>query len=158
MAVQTYNKIISDLSINYIQFSNGDLILQLFILGKIANSVCSSDESRAYKQKIAKAVNNVCSGKYSPESVYAVSLSMRFCPFEHGNKKLDIENYLKPVLDGIAAGLFCNEDIDKIARFHYDDSNFLNLYVERLPDTMKRSEEGIVITISKKRKLSLEMP
>jgi hypothetical protein len=62
-------------------------------------------------------------------------------------------------LDGAAAGLFCNEDIDKIPRFHYDDSNFLNLYVERLPDTVKTIEEGIVITISKKRKRSsLEMP
>ncbi len=75
---------------------------------------------------------------------------MRFCPPTHKNK-LDAENYLKPLLDGIAAGLFCNEneDVNKLENSKYDDSNFLSLYVERLPNTTRVNEEGVIVTISK---------
>lgn len=74
---------------------------------------------------------------------------MKFCPFVHRNRELDVDNFLKPLLDGIAAGLFCDTTIEKIEHFLFDDSNFLKLYVERLSNTMNANEEGVLVTISK---------
>ena len=65
---------------------------------------------------------------------------------------MDIENYIKPIFDGVAAGLFCEKDVDKFVSFKFDDSNFVNLYIERLPDAKIDSDEGVIITIAQKAK------
>jgi len=131
-------------------------LVQLKINGKIINSVVDSNKKKLlleWKQKIAQQVILHRNGKtYDPNDAYLISLAMRFCPQNHGNLKLDVENYIKPILDGVAAGLFCNLGTNpaQITRFDYDDSNFNNLYVERLPNTISTDHEGVIITISRK--------
>ena len=52
-------------------------------------------------------------------------LEFRFHPANHGYQSLDVENFLKPVIDAVAAGLFCEKEEDplKIEHWNYDDSN-----------------------------------
>ena len=63
---------------------------------------------------------------------------------------MDVENFTKPVVDAIAAGLFCEEQKDPkdIATWNYDDSNFNTLLIHRLPDAAEPEDEGIVISVS----------
>ena len=123
---------------------------------KIINSVVDSNKKLdllQWKQKITKHVLlERKNEEYNPDDTYLISLGLRFCPQNHGNLKLDVENYIKPIIDGIAAGLFCNLGTNpaNISRFDYDDSNFNNLYVERLPNTQSTIHEGIIISISRK--------
>ena len=78
---------------------------------------------------------------------------MRFNLKNHHTKKLDVENYVKPIVDAIAMGLFSQDvDIDKITKFDADDSNFNHLYIERSKDVVSPSEEGITIVVSKIKK------
>lgn len=138
---------------SYLEDSNP--IIQKIINGKIINSVVDSNKKQEllmWKQKIAKSVYDERNGQiHSPNNHYTVSLSLRFCPSLHGNAKLDVENYIKPILDGISAGLFCEieQDPTQITRFNYDDSNFDRLYVEKLDDC-NPIEEGIMISILQK--------
>jgi len=66
---------------------------------------------------------------------YAVTLQFRFHPRP---TPLDVDNYVKPVLDGLAAGLFSEKDPADIETFAahngVDDSNFRTLLIRRLPD------------------------
>ena len=135
--------------------SNSDL-LQFRINGKIINSIVDSNKKQElleWKQKIVEQVITHRKDKtYEPEETYLISLALRFCPQNHGNLKLDVENYIKPILDGVAAGLFCTPSTksNQITRFDYDDSNFNNLYIERSPNTSSPDHEGIIISISRK--------
>ncbi len=133
--------------------SNSDsIIIQKIIEGKIINSVVDSNKKQQlleWKQKITKSVFDERNDRnFSSDSQYIISLSFRFSPSLHGNMKLDIENYLKPILDGIVAGLFCSkeQDLTQIIRFDYDDSNFNTLFIEKLDDC-NSEDEGLVITI-----------
>jgi hypothetical protein len=73
---------------------------------------------------------------------------MKFFPARRGNA-FDVENYLKPLVDAIAAGLFCEEGTDPltIERYNYNDSNFRHLLVFRLPDAKNEANEGVMTTI-----------
>jgi|APSaa5957512535_1039671.scaffolds.fasta_scaffold01567_4 hypothetical protein len=127
-------------------------VFQKFISGKIINSVVDSNKKQElieWKQKIAKSIFDPLNGILSSNEHYAISLSMQFAPKLHGNAKLDVENYVKPIVDGIAAGLFCPKDQDplQIIKFNYDDSNFNKLFIERLNDCESK-DEGIIISIS----------
>jgi hypothetical protein len=86
---------------------------------------------------------------FSSDKQYAISLSLRFSSILHGNAKLDVENYIKPIIDGIATGLFCPNNLDpsQITKFNYDDSNFNKLFIEKLDDC-NSVDEGLIITIS----------
>ena len=69
----------------------------------------------------------------------------------HGNQKnLDVENFIKPVIDALAAGLFCDPDQDpqEIAKWGFDDSNFRTLLIHRLDDATRRDDEGVAISVS----------
>ena len=68
----------------------------------------------------------------------------------HGHTPLDVENFLEPVVDALAAGLFCENQTDPydIDRWHYDDSNFNTLLIHRLSDAHDRQSEGIAIFVS----------
>lgn len=87
-----------------------------------------------------------------PEDRYAVTLRFRF--FRHPNQKLDVDNFVKPVLDALAAGLFLPEDTDPAAVWPFDkhhdvdDSNFRTLLIHRLPDAESRTEEGVRLFVS----------
>ena len=75
---------------------------------------------------------------------------MSFHPRTHGNRDLDVENFIKPVLDGLAAGLFCENDTDPqgIDQFNYDDSNFNTLLIHRLDNAPTADLEGIAVFVS----------
>ena len=73
---------------------------------------------------------------------------------------LDVDNFVKPVLDGLAAGLFYPENTDsrEIPRFdiHHgvDDSNFWILLIHRLPNPPSHEEEGVRLFVSSTRRPS----
>ena len=77
-------------------------------------------------------------------------MSFKFNPKKHGNQRLDVENYVKPVVDAIAAGLFCPPETEpkNITNWNYDDSNFNTLLIHRLPDANDPQSEGIAVCIS----------
>ena len=81
---------------------------------------------------------------------YAVSVGMRFNRENHRNQNLDVDNYIKPTLDAVAAGLFCDEATDPWENefWKYDDSNFRTLLIHRLPDTPDPESEGVAIYVS----------
>ena len=89
---------------------------------------------------------------WDPGDHYAISLAFRFHPGFHGgpNQKLDVENFVKPVLDAVAAGLFCDAETDphSIDRWDFDDSNFNTLFVHRLPNTTDSRKEGVAVFVS----------
>ncbi len=150
-------KIISGWSINCIEFSTGNLIVKTIVHGMIANFTPSSVQGRErlknWKRKIAIQVKSKRSQLYNPDDTYAVSIGMKFHTPLHGEQKLDLDNFSKPIIDAIAAGLFCkeNEDPRKFERYNqFDDSNFKHIFLDRLVDAKQENEEGITIIVSKK--------
>lgn len=125
-------------------------MVKSIIFGEIINSVPSpkaKPKQLAWKQHVASEVFNLTKNKViDPSLTFAISLNMRFYPNNHPGK-FDIDNFVKPILDGIAAGLFCDRGMDpsSFERFNFDDSNFKHLYVERLRDTTNPKEEGVAI-------------
>ena len=103
---------------------------------------------KLFKQSIMDKRNGV----QNNENHYAISVSMKFHLKTHGNLKLDAENYLKPILDGVAAGLFVpdNTNPSEISHFNYDDSNFDKVYFEKLSPALTFEDEFVTIIISKK--------
>jgi len=143
-------KTISEWRISYLKNVNRHLIMQEEILGEIINAVGNKDKLKKWKQKIAHHIFINRIKKHDPKYQYAISISMRFCGELHGNMKLDIDNYLKPIYDGLAAGLFCKDDTNPpmFDDFQYDDSNFNKLYIERVPDALTTDKEGVYISAS----------
>ena len=136
-----------------VRFADEERGLELRVSGEIVNSVTErKDAQLAWKREIAaqaKAVRR--DGPWDARRRYAVSLAMRFCPALHGHRSdLDVENFAKPVLDGLAAGLFCppEQDPRAIGRFDYDDSGFGTLFIHRLPDATRPDDEGVAIRVS----------
>lgn len=103
---------------------------------KIINSVPNGKITllNKWKCKIADEINNKITKSINPRKT-AVSLSLFFSMGLHGNKKFDTENFIKPVLDGIAKGLFAkdwsNERKQEKIKFNEDDSLFHSVYFER---------------------------
>jgi hypothetical protein len=75
---------------------------------------------------------------------------MSFHSGSHGNQALDIENFLKPTVDAIAAGLFASEQesFECLARWHFDDSNFHYLFAHRLEPAPTAAQEGLWAAVS----------
>jgi len=149
--IQLISTRLNEIFFSYLVPNSKKIIYQKFISGKIINSVVDSNKKQElleWKQKIANNIFHPLNGHF-PDRQYAISLSMKFSPTLHGNAKLDVENYIKPIIDGIAAGIFCPKDQDplQITKFNYDDSNFNKLFIERLSDC-KPEDEGLIITIA----------
>ena len=150
--------------ISFLNFDDDEPIM-VIVHGNIMNSVGGGVEYKAktksWKQRIAKAVGEKRKGVQNPKMLYAISVTMHFHPATHGNRELDAENFLKPILDAIVAGLFAPESKkpEEIHEFRYDDSNFENIYFDRTW-VNKEARELIIITISKtaKSKLRLQFP
>lgn len=85
-----------------------------------------------------------------PKWRYCITVGFRFYPSLHGRQKLDLDNYINPVLDGGAAGLFCNggADTGSIEKFRYDDSNFCTLVLHRVADAGEPTGEGVGLVVS----------
>ena len=123
---------------------------------KIINSTTeNSNEQKKWKAQVAYAVK----AKRGPQpwcerDKYAISLAMCFHPGNHGNRKqykdLDVDNYVKPILDAIAGGLFCpnSTELCNISSWDCNDSNFNTLLIHRLSDARTPAGEGIAISVS----------
>ena len=124
------------------------------VKGPVINSVPSRKKRRAlrcWKVGLARQVKAEREARWCPDHLYAVTLQFRFDPRP---TKLDVDNYVKPVLDGLAAGLFLPDGTDpgEVERFdvHHDvdDSNFRILLIHRLPDAEPPEEEGVCLFVS----------
>ena len=125
--------------------------LRLPVTGIIINSITERKESlQDWKVKIASEVKTARETPWDSRNDYAITLSLSFHPANHGNRDLDVENFVKPILDALAAGLFCDPQTDPkdIKKWDYDDSNFNTLLIHRLPNADVRDKEGIAICVS----------
>lgn len=152
---------IGDMTVPALEFSAGAPALTIPVSGKIINSVVDKPrqpQQQAWKAEIASAVKAARGGQWNSEAKFAVSIGFRFNIDSgwHGYgkggapRKLDVENFLKPVVDALAAGLFCGEATDprRIQQWDYDDSNFDTLLIHRLPDAPTPQGEGVGICVS----------
>ena len=130
--------------------------------GPILNFASKDKEGlREWKVRLARAVQARRGRDWDPdehppnEHRYAVTLRFRF---QSRPTKLDVDNYVKPVLDGLAAGLFLpeNEDPGDLSTFAahngVDDSHFRTLLIRRLPDLpdgKEREDEEVHLFISR---------
>jgi Holliday junction resolvase RusA-like endonuclease len=103
-----------------------------------------------WKSKVVAGVKSARQERWDSSGQYAISAGFSFYLRRLGRQAFDIENYLKPTIDALAAGLFCDDDQDTtaIARYNYDDSNFARLYAERLQDAAVATDEGALISVS----------
>lgn len=123
---------------------------------KIINSTpVSSKEQKKWKVRVASEVYAKRGTQpWCDRDKYAISLAMCFHPGNHGNRKqhkdLDVDNYVKPILDAIAVGLFCpnSTELCNISSWDCNDSNFNTLLIHRLPDAQSTCDEGIAISVS----------
>ncbi len=138
----------------------GEPLVQCFIEGmptqngyEVINSVVQPKKIKLlydWKCKIAEEINKRISYQKVPQRLL-ISLSFFFCAPLHGNKNaFDAENFVKPVIDGIAKGLYSKEwskerEGNKI-RFNEDDSVFRSVYFER-HDVADSLKEKVHITI-----------
>ena len=144
-----------------VNLDGSDLCLAVRVPGTIANSVSTSPTGKEnlakWKVQIASSVKD---GRgrdaWNPANEFAITLGLRFCPALHGHRALDVENFVKPIIDALAAGLFCDAETDPahIQHFNFDDSNFNTLFIHRLPDANNRSDEGAAIFVSSSSKLT----
>ncbi len=131
--------------------------LTVSVRGTVINSIPgpppATTAQRDWKRRIASIVK-AARGNYPWDATceYAISVALRFQwpSRSHGSQPLDVENFVKPVLDAAAAGLFCptTVDPDSIVRWDYDDSNFRTLLVHRLPDATEAGDEGVALLVS----------
>ena len=130
--------------------------LSTWVPGPIINPFTrQTGEQRKWKLEVACVVKikriERGEGAWCPRLVYAVTLQFRF--HRHPNQKLDVDNYVKPVLDGLAAGLFWKgQDLRAIPSFaaHHgvDDSNFRILLIQRLGNAETPEDEGVRVFVS----------
>ena len=132
-----------------------DLHLLIQTLGIIGNSVPTSETGKRrlaeWKQEVAAAAKGARGRTpLDPGWTYSFSAGFSFHLETHGRQPLDVDNFLKPTLDALAAGLFCAEGQDPrtIGRYNFDDSNFRYLFVHRLPDARIVAEEGAALVVS----------
>ncbi len=140
-------------SVPAVRFADEACGLELRVSGEIVNSITERKDAQLdWKRRIASEVREARGGgPWDAGQRYAISLAMRFCPALHGHRSdFDVENFVKPVLDGLAAGLFSppGQDPRAIKRFDYDDSNFSTLFIHRLPDAARPEDEGVAISVS----------
>ena len=141
-------------TIEFASAKNAPLCLP--IKGYIANSIPSDpckERIKAWKLLIASEVKDARGvSAWDASAEFAVSLAFSFNMSSgwHGRGSLDVDNYVKRVIDAIAAGLFCHKSTDprSIAKWCYDDSNFKTLLIHRLPDAETCRDEGIAVCVS----------
>jgi hypothetical protein len=139
-----------------IELEGAALSLQQHVSGTIINSITDGQQGRDrqqdWKVSVASGVKEVRgAAAWNPAGNFAISLGLSFHLPSHGNQKnLDVENFIKPVIDALAAGLFCDpgQDPQEIAEWRYDDSNFRTLLIHRLDDATRSDEEGVAISVS----------
>ncbi len=138
-----------------VRFAAANEPLFVPVLGIVGNSVTTSESGERRRKDWRIAVVSAVKesrgpNPWDPRQMYAISLGFRFNLDLHGNQRFDVENYIKPTIDAIAAGLFCHnsQNPEEIQRYDFDDSNFRYLFIQRLADAPSESEEGVAICIS----------
>ena len=146
---------IGGLTIPTVERGDARRSLRLPVSGFIANSIYTSRTGKArldeWKVQVASAVKAKRGRRaWNSNAKFAVSIGFAFNAANHGSQPLDVENFLKPVVDALAAGLFCDNATDPrgISLWNYDDSNFDTLLIHRLPDAPRRDGEGVAICVS----------
>lgn len=136
-------------------FEAEDLNVAFAAIGIVGNSIPTSASGKArlseWKATVAAAAKaGRGSRPLSTEWTYAVSAGFSFNQAAHGSQTLDVENFLKPTFDALAAGLFCSpaQDPRAIPRYNFDDSGFRYLFAHRLPDATDARDEGVGIVVS----------
>ena len=125
-----------------------------WVQGTIVNSFTVGPQQQVWKRTVASAIKRVRDGSsWDPRDLYAVTLEFRFHPGNHQNQELDVENYVKPVVDAVAAGLFLEEDRDpsEIERWAFPDSNFRTLLIHRAANPEDKDGEGVHVSVSVRR-------
>ena len=126
-------------------------LLSTWVHGTVVNSFTGGRNQQDWKRTVASAVKTARDGSpWDPLDLYAVSLEFRFHVDNHGSQELDVENYVKPVVDAVAAGLFLDEEKDPsgIERWDFPDSNFRTLLIHRAADPKDKHGEGVHISVS----------
>ena len=140
-----------------VEFADDEVPISVLVMGTIENGTTDKKGSEKWeklqdwKRSVATKVKAVRgNGPWDSSLRYAVSLGMRFNLKNHRNRKLDADNFTKPVFDAVAAGLFCDEDTNPqdIKRWGYEDSNFRTLLIHRFEDTPDPKSEGVAIHVS----------
>ena len=85
---------------------------------------------------------------WSSNDEYAISIGLRFHPGSHGGSSFDIDNYTRPTINAIAAGLVSDAASETVDHWDFPDSNFKTLLIHRLPDADDASEEGAAIFVA----------
>ncbi len=144
-----------DLSLLVLLPVDSSPLLTVRVSGFIANSVTDRGKPRekalSWKREVAAQVKARRGSTPWPEArLYAISLGFSFRPGSHGGGAFDVENYLKPVLDGVAAGLFCSNEVatSSIVSFSFNDSGFHHLLVQRLRDASSAHLEGVALAVA----------
>ena len=138
-----------------IELSDARRGLRQPVIGTIINAIVDGqrgrDRQHNWKVLIASIIKNERGSQpWNPLDRFAITLGMTFHPGNHGNRPLDAENFIKPILDALAAGLFCDNQTEPmdIEHWNYDDSNFNTLLVHRLDDALNPRDEGTAIAVS----------
>ena len=123
------------------------------IFGRIANSTDeNSARSQEWKVKVASKVRSKRgTDPWNPEDNYAITLAFCFhtnCSRCHGYNALDVENYIKPIIDALAYGLFSQRNPTDGEKWNCDDSNFNTLLIHRLDNATCCKDEGVAVAIS----------
>ena len=148
-------RLIGPWTVPVIELAGSTKDLHLPVSGVIINSITDGQRGRERQQGWKVAVASRVKAErgaepWLPQDSYAISLSFCFHSGNHGNRPLDVENFVKPVVDALAAGLFCppEQNPQDIASWKFDDSNFNTLLIHRLEDAPRREDEGIAIGVS----------
>ena len=142
-------------SIHSLEFENDKSVIVTVVHGKLANVQTKRGRRKRllWQQQISKEIKTKRGvASRNKNSDYIISLGMKFSA-SHPNQKqpIDVDNFIKPIFAGIAAGLFNdNEEApSNLEKFKdFDDSHFRYLYVERLDNI--QNEDGVAIVISEK--------
>ena len=153
--IQIAQEMVGGWSVSSVVFKHETRRILLPVNAIIGNSVATSPKGKEvllnWKRTVAAAAKRVRGVvPLDSNSVYSISAGFSFHIPSHGNQELDVENFLKPSFDALAAGLFCEPELDcmQLDRFAYDDTGFKYLFVYRLPDAPSAEHEGVGFVVS----------
>lgn len=146
---------VGDWTLPVLAVESGVSPLALLVRGAIGNSITTSasgaKRTADWKRAVCTAVHGARGrAPWQARATFGVTLGFRFAPGLHGGRDLDVENFVKPTVDAIAAGLFLPSGGDPCAvgRYGYDDSGFRHLLIHRLSDAERDADEGVAIHVA----------
>ena len=138
--------------------------LRVAIRHVVANATSGKLVADAWKVAVATEVKNARDGApWDRNAILAVSIGFRFHPPTHNcvpfadyhsssaRRRCDVDNYLKPVLDAVARGLFWLQEQDpaEAGIWDHDDWAFRYVLAQRiLPEAESEKDEGALICVS----------